>query len=263
MSKSLIRSKGFFIKSFTLFKEWYNLGDVSMEFIKGVTSMFSIMIVEDDKVIAESLKEELLKWDYTVHITTDFNHVKETFLEIRPQMVLLDITLPAFNGYHWCREIRKVSEVPIIFITSKTEDMDMIMAIQMGADDYIQKPFRLSVVLAKIQALLRRTYDFNEQDDFLNINQVILKPAEFSVSYLEETVSLTKNESKILEVLFSGKGDFVSKEKIMEVLWDDESFIDGNTLAVNITRLRKKLREIGKDDFIVTKKGVGYAVNKE
>lgn len=225
--------------------------------------MFTIMIVEDDKVIAESLKEELLKWDYEVNIVKDFNRVTEEFLELRPQMVLLDITLPAFNGYHWCQEIRKVSEVPIIFITSKTEDMDMIMAIQMGADDYIQKPFRLSVVLAKIQALLRRTYDFNEQEDLLNINQVLLRPAELSVSYLDETVSLTKNESKILEVLFRGKGEFVSRDKIMQVLWDDESFIDGNTLAVNITRLRKKLREIGKDDFILTKKGVGYAVNKE
>lgn len=225
--------------------------------------MFSLMIVEDDKTIAESLKEELSKWQYSVHIAQDFNHILDEFLTIKPQMVLMDITLPAFNGYHWCQEIRKVSEVPIIFITSKTDDMDMIMAIQMGADDYIQKPFRLSIVVAKIQALLRRAYDFNEQEDFLTMNQVVLKPADLSLTYGDETIHLTKNESKIMEILFKGKGDFISREKIMQGLWEDESFIDGNTLAVNITRLRKKVRDAGKDDFILTKKGVGYAINKE
>lgn len=225
--------------------------------------MFSIMIVEDDKIIAESLKEALEKWQYQVHIAIDFNDITNEFLEQRPQMVLLDITLPAFNGYHWCQEIRKISEVPIIFITSKTDDMDMIMAIQMGADDYIQKPFQLSIVVAKVQALLRRTYDFNEQDDFLAIDQVILKPNDLTVSYQNDTTSLTKNEAKIMEVLFKGKGQFISRDRIMKELWDDESFIDGNTLAVNITRTRKKLRDMGLDDFILTKKGVGYAINKE
>ncbi|GAA0369521.1 response regulator transcription factor [Alkalibacterium iburiense] len=225
--------------------------------------MFSVMIVEDDKVIAESLKEGLTKWDYSVHIVQDFNHVLDEFLDVKPQMVLMDITLPAFNGYYWCQEIRKVSEVPIIFISSKTDDMDTIMAIQMGADDYIQKPFRLSIVVAKIQALLRRTYDFKEQDDFVTFNHVILKPSDLTLSYKEETVSLTKNESKIMEILLNGKGEYVSKEKIMRDLWEDESFIDGNTLAVNITRLRKKVRDIGEEDFILTKKGVGYAINKE
>ena len=188
---------------------------------------------------------------------------KFDLLAVRPQMLLLDITLPAFNGYHWCQEIRKISEVPIIFITSKTEDMDMIMAIQMGADDYIQKPFQLSIVVAKIQALLRRTYDFTEQDNFLTIDQVILKPNDLTVSFQNETASLTKNETKILSVLFQGKGNFISRDRIMKELWDDESFIDGNTLAVNITRIRKKLREIGLEEFILTKKGVGYAINKD
>src|SRR5690554_6298537 len=225
--------------------------------------MFSVMIVEDDKVIAESLKEGLTKWDYSVHIVQDFNHVLDEFLEVKPQMVLMDITLPAFNGYYWCQEIRKVSEVPIIFISSKTDDMDTIMAIQMGADDYIQKPFQLSIVVAKIQALLRRTYSFNEQDDFLTIDQVVLKPNDLTVSYQNEEMPLTKNEAKILAILFNGKGQFISKDRIMKELWEDESFIDGNTLAVNITRIRKKLREMGLRDFIQTKKGVGYAVNKE
>ena len=225
--------------------------------------MFSIMIVEDDKIIAASLKEELEKWQYEVHVAKDFNDITSEFLAVRPQMVLLDITLPAFNGYHWCQEIRKISEVPIIFVTSKTDDMNMIMAIQMGADDYIQKPFRLSIIVAKIQALLRRTYDFSEQDDFLTIDQVILKPNDLTISYQDETTSLTKNEAKILAVLFNGKGKFISRDRIMKELWDDESFIDGNTLAVNITRIRKKLRDMDLEDFILTKKGVGYAINKE
>lgn len=225
--------------------------------------MFSILIVEDDKIIAESLKETLEKWQYEVTIATNFNDIMQEFLVQRPQMVLLDVTLPAFNGYHWCQEIRKVSEVPIIFITSKTDDMDMIMAIQMGADDYIQKPFQLSVVVAKIQALLRRTYDFNEQDDFLSIDQVIFKPYDLTISYQNETVSLTKNEAKIMAILFKGKGQFIARDRIMKELWDDESFIDGNTLAVNMTRIRKKLNGMGLSDFILTKKGVGYAVQKE
>lgn len=222
--------------------------------------MFSIMIVEDDDVIASSLETELSKWDYKVHRQTDFNAVMDSFIEIRPQLVLMDIQLPTYNGYHWCQEIRKVSEVPIIFISSRTDDMDLIMAIQMGADDYIQKPFQLTVVVAKIQAMLRRTYDFSETEDFYSSSQVTLKPSELSLVYKGETASLTKNEMKILEILFKHKGEYVSKEVIMRQLWEDESFIDSNTLAVNIARLRKKLKELGKKEFIVTKKGVGYAI---
>lgn len=222
--------------------------------------MYSIMIVEDDEIIASSLEEELKKWNYTVHKETDFSNVMQTFLEVSPQLVLMDIQLPAFNGYHWCQEIRKVSEVPIVFISSRTDDMDLIMAIQMGADDYIQKPFRLSVVIAKIQALLRRTYNFNDQEQFFNAGEVILKPAELQLTYNGQTASLTRNETKIMEVLFRHKGEYVSREAIMRELWEDESFIDGNTLSVNITRLRKKLKDLGKDSFILTKKGVGYAI---
>jgi len=225
--------------------------------------MFSIMIIEDDEVIASSLEEELKKWNYDAFQVTDFNHVMESFLEKKPQMVLLDIQLPAYNGYYWCQEIRKVSEVPIVFITSRTDDMDLVMAIQMGADDYIQKPFHLSVVVAKVQAMLRRTYDFTENEHFLSVNQVVLKPAESSMAYNGQTVDLTRNEMKIMEVLFRQKGEFVSRETLMTRLWEDESFIDDNTLAVNIARLRKKLKNIGQDNFITTKKGVGYAVGKE
>lgn len=222
--------------------------------------MFSIMIVEDDDVIASALEDELNKWNYDVHKLEDFTAVLDAFVQIKPQLVLMDIQLPAYNGYHWCQEIRKISEVPIIFISSRTDDMDLVMAIQMGADDYIQKPFQLTVVVAKIQAMLRRTYDFSDNERFYSTGQVTLKPSELNLVYRDKTVSLTQNEMKIMETLFKHKGEYVSKELIMRQLWEDESFIDSNTLAVNIARLRKKLKELGKEDFIVTKKGVGYAI---
>lgn len=220
------------------------------------------MIVEDDEVIAGALEDELNNWGYEAFQATDFTDIMGTFLEKKPQIVLMDIQLPSFNGYYWCQKIREVSEVPIVFITSRTDDMDLVMAIQMGADDYIQKPFNLSVVIAKIQALLRRTYDFTDNEQFLSVGDVILKPAESTLSASGETVELTNNERKIMEVLFHYKGEFVTRDAIMTALWEDESFIDDNTLAVNIARLRKKLKSIGQENFIKTKKGVGYAVGQ-
>lgn len=221
-----------------------------------------IMIVEDDRTIATILAKELEKWNYEVVITTDFQNVLETFHEEAPQLVLLDIQLPAFNGYYWCQEIRKVSQVPIIFISSRTENMDIVMAIQMGGDDYIPKPFDLSVATAKIQALLRRTYDFSESENYLHVGPVILKPGESKLIYEETELDLTRNEMKMLELLFQNKGNFVAREEIMVLLWEDESFIDDNTLAVTIARLRKKLKQIGLEEFIVTKKGMGYSVRE-
>lgn len=222
--------------------------------------MFKIMIVEDDQTIATALKEELDKWQYEAHIVTEFQQVLETFAEEQPQLILMDINLPSFNGYHWTQEIRKRSGVPIIFISSRTDEMDMIMAIQMGADDFIQKPFSLTVVIAKVQALLRRTYDYAESEHYLSAEDVILKPNDSTLSYGDDTVELTKNETQILDVLFRNKGNFVSRDEIITKLWESESFIDDNTLAVNISRLRKKLKELGKEDIIRTKKGAGYGV---
>lgn len=224
--------------------------------------MQKIMIIEDDMTIAQSLQEELTKWNYQAFYTTDFNQVMELFTESAPQLVLIDIKLPYFNGYYWCTEIRKVSQVPIIFISSQNERMDIVMAIQMGADDFISKPFDLTVAIAKIQALLRRAYDFNESDSFLNHQGVYLKVNELSVQFGEEEIGLTKTEMKILEQLFLHKNEFVSREAIMVSLWEDESFIDDNTLAVNIARLRKKLSGMGLANFIVTKKGYGYGLMK-
>lgn len=224
--------------------------------------MFSIMIVEDDETIAQSLKQEAEQWGYSAYISEDFSQITEIVMEKSPQLILMDIQLPTYNGYYWCQEIRKFSEVPIIFVSSRTDNMDIVMAIQMGADDYIQKPFNLSVVMAKIQAILKRTYDFNETQDFLMVNEVILKSNTSSIVYQEQEVELTRTELKIMEILFRQKGDYVTRESIMTSLWEDESFIDENTLAVNITRLRKKLKSLGQDQLITTKKGVGYAVGR-
>lgn len=222
-----------------------------------------IMIIEDDLVIASSLQEELLKWQYSAFYVTDFNDVMNTFTQEAPQLVLIDIKLPYFNGYYWCTEIRMISQVPIIFVSSQSDRMDIVMAIQMGADDFISKPFDLTVALAKIQALLRRTYDFTGNDVYLSYQQVYLKTNELKVQYQDQEVALTKNEIKILEVLFLQKGAFVSREAIMMRLWENDSFIDDNTLAVNINRLRKKLAEINVTSFIVTKKGFGYGLQKD
>lgn len=225
-------------------------------------NMQKIMIIEDDLTIAKSLQEELTKWSYQAFYTTDFNQIMELFTEQAPQLVLIDIKLPYFNGYYWCTEIRKVSQVPIIFISSQNERMDIVMAIQMGADDFISKPFDLTIAIAKIQALLRRTYDFNENDSFLNHQGVYLKANELRLQFEEKEMALTKTEMKILEQLFLHKSEFVSREAIMVSLWENEAFIDDNTLAVNIARLRKKLAEIGLENFIITKKGYGYGLMK-
>lgn len=221
------------------------------------------MIIEDDFVIASSLQEELTKWQYDAFYVKDFNNIMNKFTQEMPQLVLIDIKLPYFNGYYWCTEIRKFSQVPIIFISSQSGRMDIVMAIQMGADDFISKPFDLTVAVAKIQALLRRTYDFTGNDAYLSYQQVHLKISELKIQYQDQEVDLTNNEMKILEVLFLQKGAFVSREAIMRKLWENDSFIDDNTLAVNINRLRKKLAELNLNSFIVTKKGYGYGLKKD
>jgi len=225
--------------------------------------MFKIFIIEDEEIIAKSLKKELEKWQYNVQYATEFHNIMEQFTAFDPHLVLIDIRLPSFNGYYWCQEIRKVSKVPIIFLSSQSDRMDIVMAIQMGADDFISKPFDLTVAVAKIQALLRRTYDFTEQDDYLNYAGVFLNRNSMVLLYQENEISLTKTEYQILEQLFHHKESFVSREDLMIHLWEDESFIDDNTLAVNIARLRKKLASIGLTSFIVTKKGVGYGLQKD
>lgn len=222
--------------------------------------MYKILIVEDDMVIAKTLANHLAKWNYDVRYVTDFKNVDEEFIEFEPQLVLLDIMLPFYNGYHWCTEIRKVSKVPVIFISSMSDNMNIVMAINMGGDEFIEKPFDLNVITAKIQALLRRTYAFQGAVNVIEHNGVMLNLNDATVIYQDRKLALTKNDYKILQILLENVGKIVSREEIMTRLWESNEFIDDNTLTVNVTRLRKKLEEIGFSDFIVTKKGIGYII---
>lgn len=221
-----------------------------------------IMIVEDDEIIKSSLKSELEKWGYEVYCLENLDNVVAEFQSEKPQLVLLDIVLPFFNGYYWCQEIRKISKVPIIFISSKNENMDIVMAMQFGGDDYITKPINLDVTIAKIQAMLRRSYNFVNDIDYLSFGKIQLILSEAKVDFSGMNVDLTKTEMMILESLFKEQGAVVSREKIMDRCWQGDSFIDDNTLAVNVTRLRKKLSSIGLDGLVMTKKGYGYYLEK-
>ncbi|MCI2946937.1 two-component system, OmpR family, response regulator protein BraR/BceR [Staphylococcus caledonicus] len=219
-----------------------------------------VLIVEDDFVIAESLENELSQWNYDVIVAKQFDNILEYFKVHQPQLVLLDINLPTFNGYHWCQEIRKESNVPIIFISSRTDNMDQIMAIQMGGDDFIEKPFNLSLTVAKIQALLRRTYDLAVSHNELTVQGCQLVVDKATLYHNNESVQLSFTELQILQMLFRNEGKYVSRTALIEKCWESENFIDDNTLAVNMTRLRKKLQSIGVKDLIETKKNVGYKV---
>lgn len=222
--------------------------------------MYRLLIVEDDKGIAEAIKTQAEMWDLEVHCIQNFRDVMAEFAWFNPHIVLLDISLPFFNGYHWCSEMRKVSKVPIIFISSAADNMNMIMAMNMGGDDFIAKPFDQSVLMAKIQAMLRRTYDFAAAVPVLEHRGALLNTGDSTLSYGEERISLSKNEFRILLTLMKNKGKVVSREKLMEQLWETDSFIDENTLSVNVNRLRKRLEAVGLENFIATKFGVGYLI---
>lgn len=221
--------------------------------------MYKILIVEDDLTIAAALKAHIEAWGYEVQYAKDFYNILNEFASFSPQMVLLDISLPYYNGFHWCAEIRKISKVPIIFISSAADNMNIVMAITGGADDFIPKPFDLNVLTAKIQALMRRTYDFAGQSSLMEHKGAILDTAASTLTYEGKRTELTKNELRILQTLFENKGRVVTREDIMKRLWDSDSFVDDNTLTVNVNRLRKKLSDM-RLDFIVTIKGVGYMV---
>ncbi len=222
--------------------------------------MYKILIVEDDLVIATSLAKHLSKWDYETEYVRDFKEILTIFKQYEPHLILLDISLPFFNGYHWCSEIRKLSKVPIIFISSASDNMNIVMAMNMGGDDFIAKPFDLNVVVAKTQALMRRTYSFGNQMNIIEHNGVMLNLSNNTLCYKDEKIELTKNDFKILQILLENCDRVVSREAIMIKLWKSDSFIDDNTLTVNMTRLRKKLEDAGLFGFIKTKKGIGYMV---
>lgn len=222
--------------------------------------MYRLLIIEDDKGIAEAIKTQAEMWGIQTHMITNFRNVMAEFTQVDPHIVLMDIALPFFNGYHWCSEIRKVSKVPILFISSAADNMNMIMAMNMGADDFIAKPFDQSLLMAKLQALLRRTYDFSASVPVLEHRGALLHTGEQSLVYGDEKISLSKNEYRILLILMENKGRVVSREKLMEQLWKTDCFVDENTLSVNVNRLRKRLESAGLCDFIKTKFGVGYLI---
>ena len=220
--------------------------------------MYRILIVEDDPVIEGQVGSHLTKWGYEVKSVTDFSDVLSDVVGFEPHLVLLDIGLPFYNGFYWCGEIRKISKVPILFLSSASDNINIIMAVNMGGDDFVAKPFDLEVLAAKIQAVLRRTYSFQETSSLLEHGGVILNLTDMSFLYKGEKYELSKNEFRILQILFEHAGNTVTREEIMRRLWDDECFVDDNTLTVNVNRLRKVLEGAGLQDFILTKKGVGY-----
>lgn len=222
--------------------------------------MYRILIVEDDMGIASAMKKQIEMWDLEVSCVENFRNVMEEFSEFNPQLVLLDISLPFYNGYYWCAEIRKFSQIPIIFISSASDNMNIVMAMNMGGDDFIAKPFDLNVLTAKIQAILRRTYDFGGQMTILQHRGAMLNTSDASLTYNGERIELTKNDYRILRTLMENKGKVVSRDTLMERLWETDSFVDENALTVNIARLRKKLEQVGLMEFIVTKKGMGYLI---
>lgn len=220
--------------------------------------MYKIFMVEDDEIIARSIREHLQAWNYDVCCVEDFSNVVAEFVRFDPQLVLMDITLPFFNGYHWCSEIRKISKVPVIFLSSAADNMNIVMAVNMGADDFIPKPFDLEVLTVKIQAMLRRSYDFAGTGSMLEHKGAILNLNETTLTYQEQKIELTKNEFRILEILMENKEKVVSRETLMTKLWESDKYVDENTLSVNVNRLRKKLEALGLEEFILTKKGIGY-----
>lgn len=222
--------------------------------------MYKILVIEDDRAISDAITTQLAAWNMTAHAVSDFRNVLGEFAAFEPHLILLDIRLPFYNGYHWCQEIRRVSKVPIIFISSASDSMNIVMAMNMGADDFIAKPFDLNVLLAKVQALLRRTYDFAADVSVLEHHGAMLNTGDGTMTYAGETIPLSKNEYRILLTLMQNKGKVVSREKLMEALWATDSFVDENTLSVNVNRLRKRLDAAGLTDFITTQHGVGYIV---
>lgn len=222
--------------------------------------MYRILIVEDEEGIAQAVKEQAELWGLEAECVRDFRNIMTAFAEYAPHLVLMDIGLPFFNGYHWCGEIRKISSVPVMFISSASDSMNIVMAMNMGADDFIVKPFDGSVLIAKIQALLRRTYDFAGSVPVMEHRGALLNLGDNTLVYQRERINLSKNEYRILLALMENKGKVVSRERLMERLWETDSFVDENTLTVNVNRLRKKLDGAGLEGFITTKVGVGYII---
>lgn len=221
---------------------------------------YKILIIEDDISAAKNIKKYLEGWGYECEYLKEFHNITKDFIKLKPHLILLDIALPYYNGYHWCEEIRGFSQIPIIFISSANDNIDMILAMNMGGDDFISKPFELNFLLAKIKSLLRRTYEFQSDMNIMECEGAILDIDNATLRYEETKVELTRNEFIILKLLFERKEKSVTRDAMMQELWDNNTFVDDNTLTVNVTRVRNKLEQIGLKEFIVTKKGIGYQI---
>lgn len=225
--------------------------------------MYKILLVEDDAGIAKEIADYAAGWELEVHIAKNFENIMAEFAKVKPHLVLLDISLPYFDGYYWCSRIRNVSKLPIIFLSSASDNMNILMAMNMGADDFIAKPFDRNVLIAKLSAMLRRSYDFSASVSIIEHKGAMLNMSDNTLTYQGKNIDLSKNEYKILLTLMENRGKVVSRESLMERLWESDSFVDENTLTVNVNRLRKKLDNAGLKDFIGTKFGVGYIVQAD
>ena len=239
-------------------REAASLALLSLNYSSGGESLYRIFVVEDDGTIARMVRTGLEQWGYTVRCAENFDRVDQDFAEFDPQLVLLDISLPRYNGYHWCSEIRRASKVPVVFLSSAADNMNIVMAMNMGGDDFIAKPFDMNVLVAKVQAILRRTYDFGAPAHLLPCAGGMLNPESSMLHLNGEDISLTRNELRIVQLLLEHRGQIVSRGDLMTRLWESDSFVDENTLTVNIARLRKKLEDAGVHELIRTKKGEGY-----
>jgi DNA-binding response OmpR family regulator len=220
-----------------------------------------ILLIEDDFDLAKQLSLSLSKWGFSVKLIDDFNNIREEFIDKKPSLVIMDVNLPYYDGFYWCEKIREISKVPIIFLSSRDSNMDLIMGINNGGDDYITKPFSIEVLITKINAILRRSYDYVSLDSIIYYKDTILDMEKCTFKYEDNIIDLTKNEMKILSILIKNKGKVVSRDKIMMSLWNDDEFVSDNTLTVNVTRLRSRLKdELELNDFIKTKKGIGYMI---
>lgn len=228
---------------------------------EALENIYKLLIIEDDKDMASVLKNLLVKWGFDTVICKDFDNILKIFEQEKPHIILMDINIPSFDGFYWCKKIREISSVPIIFCSSRNNNMDIVMAINNGGDDYIQKPFDSYVLVAKLQAIIRRTYEYRILDtQLIECNDVILNLNDTKVYYENESLELTKNEFKIIKTLMENKGKVVTRDHLMRQLWNDDIYVNENTLTVNINRLRNRIEGIGLYNFIVTKKGMGYII---
>ncbi len=226
-----------------------------------MVDQYQILIIEDDRLMAEELRRLLSGWNYQVSLIHDFTQILEETMQIQPQVILLDINLPYFDGFYWCKRLREITKVPIIFLSSRESSMDIVMAMNSGGDDYIQKPFDSNVLVAKLQAIVRRSYEITSIESLcMTYKGMKLHLEEMTLTYNNEVLELTKNEFKILKLLLENKGQVVSRNEMMKALWDEEVYVNENTLTVNVNRLRIRLEEVGLHDMITTKKGIGYSL---